>query len=131
MRIIIVTAAILSLLGLVHLAYGPGCWGLQPGGLWSAGLFAIQASMSIGALVYSLAMTWRHRQWAAMYVYTALSVAIAGVAVWQYLTVGWRMNSSIHSQGLENLPTFIATSLVAIIVGMQRIMANKGLSRTR
>jgi len=114
--IITATLILLSLLALNHTIHGPGCWGLQPGGRWSATLFNIQVLVSALAICWSLyRVFWARGRIKFTVVAIAYLAAIA--AAFSYMKVGWRMHTSIHGQGIENLPTFLLVSLVAIILG--------------
>lgn len=110
------TLVILVLLWLNHLVNGVNCWGLSPGGRFSASLFIVQALVSICAVIWTVYWLFagKHRDRVTL----ALVVAgCAALAIWQFVTVGGRMGTSIHNQGPENLPTFGFTALIALVVG--------------
>ncbi len=127
--LILITIAILLALGLVHLVYGEGCWGLQPGGTLSGMLFDLQAVISLGAVLYCCVITFRYRDRPGLLALSGIAMVFLALAVWQYMTVGWRMGTSIHYQGSENLPTFLLTSAVSIVIGVQALMARKAMKR--
>ena len=84
----------------VHLVYGRGCWGLQPGGKSSmhiaeglAVTFVIAAAMSLtsagGGLLLAKRLTG--------------AVLGLGIIIATYVLRGWTMFTSLHNQGPENL----------------------------
>lgn len=96
------------------------CWGLQPGGKLTALLFGSQSAISL------MALTWMTRQvfqgkFGGRFAVFALALALTIAAIATFATTGWRMYSSIHSQGPENLTTFALASAVALVVGMHWI----------
>ncbi|GMU21337.1 MAG: hypothetical protein AMXMBFR13_14300 [Phycisphaerae bacterium] len=117
MYAIVATIAILVTGGLVHAKYGLGCWGLQPGGRWMANLFWLQTAVSLAALAHSAVIVLRQRTWVGAS-FTLFALVLAAAAVWQYWRRGWRMDTSIHNQGPENLPTFLLASSVAVVCGV-------------
>ena len=119
MKTTIATIIILLLLAENHRVHGEGCWGLQPGGGWSAMLFNAQALITLNAVCWSLYWLFKGREQARVVVIAAgLLTAIA--AVFAYMKVGWHMHTSMHYQGTENLPTFFLASGAAIILGGYR-----------
>lgn len=123
MRLIIATLTILGGLGLIHFIHGPGCWGLQPGGIWTGCLYSIQSLITLGACIYSLLVTFGHRRRPMVVILGLVTATLFILAAWQYHVIGWRMYSSIHHQGPENLPTFLLSSATAIVAGIQALVA--------
>lgn len=110
------TAIILFLLFLNIVINGTGCWGCQPGGPYSAYLFYIQVIVSAIALVWSLHWLFSGQGKYRLRVFGIASL-LTGLAVIAYCIIGWRMDTSIHNQGMENLLPFLLVSSVALFVG--------------
>ena len=113
------TVVILLALGINVAVNGPGCWGLQPGGVMTMRLFSIQVLIAGAALVHSVRLAWQFRVHKKAFALMGVAFVFAGLAVWQYSTVGWRLYTSGHNQGMENLPTFVLTAMVALVVSQQ------------
>jgi len=116
MTLVLTSLAILALLGLNHAIHGAGCWGFQPGGGFSALLFDVQTLTSLIAVGWALYRLFTGHQ-RTRFIVIGAGFVVAAAAVACYVSVGWRMHTSIHNQGPENLPTFFLTSLVAILLG--------------
>jgi uncharacterized MAPEG superfamily protein len=116
MRLLIPTFLILVGLALNHAWHGVGCWGYQPGGRLSSNLYFAQTLVSIYAIYVTLCLVARD------YSIRNLMFGIAAIGTSTLAIVlvsqSW-MHTSVHNQGIENLPPFLANSLIAILVGVQ------------
>jgi hypothetical protein len=113
---IVTTAAILVALAANHLANGLGCWGLQPGGRNSMFLYLLQIAVAAVAGVHALgrlARTSVPRRYALA---GLLLAAVASVGA-LYGLRGWRILTSLHNMGAENLLPFLAASFSALLAG--------------
>jgi hypothetical protein len=104
---------------IVHLIYGLGCWGFQPGGHAMMALFTIQVATSLVAMVILAWRSW-HRTGTKPHFFLLIGSIASVLCVWQFCSVGGRMYASVHDQGIENLPTFIFCLLPGLLVGIQQ-----------
>ncbi len=116
----------LSLAGIVvmllhYAAHGPFCWGLVPGGNLSWMLY--YAEIVIGAVGVLWLFGWLVRgRGKVRFGMAILAGGWAIAAVWLYFRWGWRMPTSIHYQGPENLIAFLAVANVAVITHGYRVV---------
>jgi hypothetical protein len=117
--ILLLSIIVLALAVITHLINGYHCWGLQPGGPMMANLFITQSFITTTAIIMSAITAIKHGSKVEIWLLVT-SLALVGICLWQYSITGWRMLTSIHFQGPENLPTFIFCLLPAIILGTRR-----------
>lgn len=116
MTFCIATVVILIILAANIAVHGTGCWGLQAGGPLSASLYFIQVIVSVIAIFWSLHWLFSGQGKFRLGAF-GIAVFLAFLAIFEYARAGWRMGTSIHNQGLENLPSFLLASSVALFVG--------------
>ena len=98
--------------GVIHLVYGSGCWGFQPGGHYSM-LMAVGLVLTfIATVVWALMSVRRLLEFVSLALATILGSAAILVS---YTWVGWRLFTTIHNQGPENL-LFIAALDFGVLV---------------
>ena len=113
---IFATIVILILLSWNIYIHGSGCWGLQPGGRYSASLYSLQVLLALLTFLYaflSLRKTSRSDDIKIRRILTICLFAFIGVP----FIFGSMMFTSVHNQGLENLIPFLSTSLATIFAG--------------
>ena len=123
MKLILSSFSILMIYVVGILAQGRRSWG-YPFGSELSGTLIIQTMISFYALIRSFRMSWISRN-RMIYAYSFFAVLCALVAIQQFVTVGWQILTTIPHQGSENLPTYLFTFHVAMIVGCQQIRFQK------
>ena len=121
---ILISCLILLALAANHLIYGFGCWGLQPGGPISAKLYEFQLAVAVVATLlaaYSL-LKIKPARWERQM--GIIGIALIG-AVAIFYSGGWRVFTSMHHQGPENLLLFLSATASAIIAGYARIRTTR------
>ena len=106
---LLLTLGIIVSLGINLSIYGTSAWGFSPGGKLSAVLYGLQILISLGGLAWLVIHTLQARGTTRFYA-LGLTFAIAGFAGIAYLTTGWRIATSGHYQGTENLIPFLLTT---------------------
>ncbi len=103
---------------LVHIVYGWGCWGLQPGG--KANMLIV---MGFSVLLVATTFLALFSAGSRSRLLLRAGVAAAGLAISAaaYGTVGWRLFTSIHHQGPENLLLVGALSAATIAVSVATV----------
>lgn len=119
MILVAASVIILLLLGVNYAVHGSGCWGFQAGGFLSMCLFTIQVLLSFAGICWGIIYLFRGGTIAG-YLVLGIGLILAIAAVYAYCTVGWQLYTSSHFQGNENLPTFLLTSSVAIVLGAHK-----------
>ncbi len=119
MKSVIISLGILVALAINHAVHGLGCWGLQPGGRFSSLLYWFQAIVAVVGLVWVCYRVIKGRERRRFVVAACIGLLAAGAIV-AYVGIGWRIDTSIHNQGPENLIPFCLVSLVAITTGGYR-----------
>ena len=117
MSFIIVTIAILMLLGINLWQHGQGCWGAQPGGGLSSLLYLLQLVAAAWALAFGGLRLLKHKP--PSWVVGIILLGVCGLSsVYLLLNQGHIMWTTVHHQGLENLTPFIMASLTACVGGL-------------
>ena len=114
MRASCLSLIILILLGVVHLRFGSGYWGAQPGGRWSSLLYLIQIAIFFSYLVWSIFAIYK--KWCKNTLVVIISSVISTVLVGiLFFTQGWKMLTTMHGMGSENLIPLIGSSMICMI----------------
>jgi hypothetical protein len=107
---------VLIALAMNHLIHGFGCWGLQPGGRFSALLCFPQLAVAAGAMIGACRCLFKFRppNWGWLIGLVGVVSTAAFVLFYQR---GLNLFSSAHFQGIENLAPFLSASASAMIAG--------------
>ena len=97
-----------------YIVYGKGCWGFQPGGSNSSVLYASSFVCLLLAVFrfFKVSYTtkdWRRKKGSAVFF-------VLGFVVLLHLKFGWRISSSLHGMGNENLLPFMGVLMAFIVV---------------
>lgn len=100
-----------------HLVHGAGCWGAQPGGHLSAGLYFLQCLVAVAAGATAAFFHFRDPGTGGWLRGILALGAVIGTGILFY-TDGWDIYTTIHGQGMENLIPFGAACLAGIYGGI-------------
>lgn len=111
---------ILLALAVNHLIYGFGCWGLQPGGPFSADLYLLQIVVAVIATPLACHSLIKSKPPSWGLLLATLGVALT-IAIGTFCLSGWWIFTSAHFQGNEKLLPFFSASAAALIAGYIRL----------
>jgi len=125
MLALISTFILITLLTINHIIYGQGCWGFQPGGKYSGLLYMLQLVVFL-VIFFKLSITHKigEKRPCKISVYIVLASCLSVVIV-SYMFIGWKINTSIHHMGVENLIPFLCASMTSILLGGIDVSARK------
>lgn len=99
-----------------HAVHGVGCWGLQAGGPTSQMIYGLQILCAASGLVWLLVKIAQREAPLDVPGLMALA-ALVTASVAGYRVVGWRIFTSIHAQGLENLIAYLSVAGMTCVIG--------------